>query len=151
MVLQSGYKNTDISKRKYWSFKKHSELIHLHFSSGCWLFSHEPWSCSRAQNTTKEIWWRQSVKHAYRFPQMTWNTVKYTLNIKLPWHVEKHVHRTSPGFWSPGHRCHRNGKTLVPSYFSAVGYGQIGSPYGLSLFSVHCCCMTNTIKVMIMI
>lgn len=79
MVLQSGYKNTDISKGKHWQpkFQILSEMFHLHFSSGCSLSFHEPWSCSRAQNTMKEIWWRQSVKYTY-WAQMTWNKAKYT-------------------------------------------------------------------------
>lgn len=64
MVLQSGCKCTDISKGKYWElkFQTHDELFHLHFSSGCWLFFHEPWSCSLAQSTTNMIWRRQSVQ-----------------------------------------------------------------------------------------
>lgn len=75
MVLQAGgEKKTDVSKEKHSesNLMVHSGLFHLHFSSGCWLFFHEPWSCSRARNTTKEMSRRRSVKREHRFPNMTW-------------------------------------------------------------------------------
>lgn len=139
-------KNTDVSKEKYSesNFMVHSELFHLHFSSGCWLFFHEPWSGSRALNTTKGIRRRRSVKREHRFPQMTWNVADHTVAnlIKLPWRVERYAHRTSPGFWSLGHRCRKNANTLVPSYFSAVGWRHIRSQH--VTMCVFCCHIKTT-------